>query len=255
MSNMVSIKEEVAQILRAAKIEGNTLFLRGQLSRDMYQAVNKAIELLGGKWNRKAQGHVFPGNPKEMLDTVLSDGKIKIENKKKKFQLFETPIEIAEKLVSMTFINNESRILEPSAGTGRIADAIMNLTGASLRQLHFCEIQPELSNELSRKGYTKVGDDFLQFFPLDKYSIIIMNPPFTNGQDIDHVMHAYTHCLAEGGELVAIISPSFQFREQKKFSRFREFVKETGAELQELHGGAFKESGTNIKTVIVKINK
>ena len=252
MNCNVTISEDVAEVLKAADIKENILILNGQLSRELYQKVNKTLELIGGTWNRKFKGHVFSSNPTEIIANALGTGKI--ENKKKKFQFFETPVEVAEKLVSYSCTISEENILEPSAGTGRIADVIARrLEHPS--HVHFCEVQTEFCDILSEKGYTKVGDDFLKFFPEHKYFTIIMNPPFTNGMDIDHVMHAYNNCLAPGGELIAIMSPAFQFREHKKFSQFREFIEYTGAYVEELPDGAFKESGTGTKTVLVKIDK
>ena len=63
MANYV-LPVEVAEILTASQINGNSLYLPPQqLDRKTYEAVNKAIENLGGKWNKKAKTHVFPFDP------------------------------------------------------------------------------------------------------------------------------------------------------------------------------------------------
>jgi len=253
MNCNVTISNEVAEVLKAAEIKDNVLFLKGQLSRDLYTKTNKVLELLSGKWNKKIQGHVFNSSPAEIIKNSLGAGKI--ENKKKKFQLFETPTEIVEKLIdSLCGIDSTDIVLEPSAGTGRIADAIAKRLNHS-SQIHCCEIQDELSEQLEQKGYTLVKTDFLTYFPEPKYGIILMNPPFADGQDVDHVMHAYNNCLGRGGQLAAIMSPSFQFNSKKKFSQFRKFIDDVGAYVTELPEGAFKESGTGTKTVMVNLSK
>jgi hypothetical protein len=48
------ISESVLAILDGAKIENNIVKLTcGQLDRKTYEAVNKVLVDLGGKWNRK----------------------------------------------------------------------------------------------------------------------------------------------------------------------------------------------------------
>jgi len=81
-----------------------------------------------------------------------------------------------------------------------------------------------------------------------------MNPPFTKHQDVKHVMKAY-EILAEGGILVAIMSVAPFFREDKISTEFRAFLAERGAIVENLPEGAFKESGTMVKTCVVKIIK
>jgi len=82
--------------------------------------------------------------------------------------------------------------------------------------------------------------------------MIIMNPPFEHAQDIQHVQHAYQF-LAEGGTLVSIMSEGTFFRENAQ--DFRGWLNELSGYDEDLPAGAFKESGTNVKTRIVVINK
>jgi 16S rRNA G1207 methylase RsmC len=52
-----------------------------------------------------------------------------------------------------------------------------------------------------------------------------MNPPFSNGQDIDHVRHAFD-LLADGGRLIAIMSEGTFYRSDKKAVNFRAWLDE-----------------------------
>lgn len=70
----------------------------GKLERKQYEAVNKILELMGGKGNRKAQAHVFSEDPTELLDTVVLTAEI--TDKKKQFQAFYTPVALADRMVS-----------------------------------------------------------------------------------------------------------------------------------------------------------
>ena len=79
-----------------------------------------------------------------------------------------------------------------------------------------------------------------------------MNPPFENGQDIDHVRHAFG-MLRPGGILVAIMSPGPFFRSDRKAAAFREWFDAMGGERRDLPAGAFRESGTGVATVLVTV--
>ena len=81
-----------------------------------------------------------------------------------------------------------------------------------------------------------------------------MNPPFSKHQDIDHVYKAF-EILKSGGILVSVMSNSPFFRTDKKSEDFREFLMLNSAIVEELPEGAFKESGTMVKTCIIKIKK
>lgn len=98
--------------------------------------------------------------------------------------------------------------------------------------------------------------DFLQFD--GRFDRIVMNPPFADGQDVKHVIHAYG-LLSEGGRLVSIMSPSWRFNSASKFVAFREWLDILAADgrltVEDLPAGTFKESGTDIATVIVALQK
>lgn len=140
-------------------------------------------------------------------------------------------------------------MLEPSAGKGHLATACW-LAGAAT--IDCVEQNPEHEPALTSCGF---GDVFIADFlsvdhpsDLDKepYQRIVMNPPFTNNQDIAHVRHALKW-LAPGGILVAIM-----LNNQTR-PRFAELVAEYDPEIEEVERGAFKESGTDVPTLIVKI--
>jgi hypothetical protein len=82
----------------------------------------------------------------------------------------------------------------------------------------------------------------------------VANPPFSKNQDIDHVMKMYD-LLKKGGRLVSIMSSHWKTSKNKKETEFREFIKKTKATVKDVEAGAFKQSGTNVATVIVVIDK
>ena len=95
---MSKIADNILSILGECRVEGDTLFLPDrQLDRSTYQAVNKVLVNIGGKWDRRAKGHVFAdGDPVELLNNVLMTGEtIDI---KKQYLFFPTPRPVAEQI-------------------------------------------------------------------------------------------------------------------------------------------------------------
>lgn len=217
----------------------------GQLDRKLYEAVNKGLDALGGKWNRGKGGHVFTTDPRQQIAAMLDTGMVKVE----RAGFFRTPREVVEQMLDMLERTVGEKVLEPSAGDGAICDV--------LKAHNFHEIIAIEKNEARRtllkgKGYTVSNcTDFLAF--TEKFPCIVMNPPFEQLQDVDHVMHAYD-LLTLGGELVSVMAESAFFRDDAKCVKFRELLDIHGYS-ERLNDGAFKESGTMVKTRLVYLSK
>jgi len=200
---------------------------------------------MGGKWNRKEKGHVFTEDPTVKIEEVLLTGET--INKKQLYQFFETPKHLAEKICDMADIGAEDLVLEPSAGHGAIAECVKS------KLLDCVEIDPEKCEVLRKKGLNVFNEDFMKFDRDMEWERIVMNPPFTKQQDIDHVLRAFSF-LAKGGHLVAVMSPGFTFRQNIKSTSFLRLVEEYGM-CEELPEETFKESGTLVRTVLVTLSK
>ena len=109
-------------------------------------------------------------------------------------------------------------------------------------------------DKLEKKFQYSMLQDFLTIEPKELYNKIVMNPPFSKQQDIDHILQAYK-ALKSPGILVSIVSESPFFRENRKSNEFRQWLFNNDAEVIELESGAFKESGTMVKTRIIKVVK
>lgn len=169
-------------------------------------------------------------------------------------QLFPTPPELAKRLVDLADVQPGQRVLEPSAGTGNIVQAIINrCLGADLVRLVLVEINQSLASELARvrditlyaneERYQVKCADFLTCNgDLGKFDRVVMNPPFANGEDIKHIKHAMTF-LKPGGKLVAICANGP--RQQKDLKVLGEWI--------DLEPGTFKASGTNVNAAILII--
>lgn len=219
---MAKIPENVLTVLGECRVERNLLYLPNvRLDRKTYIEVNKVLENMGGKWNRKAKVHIFEDDSvAEMLEIVLLTQEV--TDLTKEYQFFPTPRSIAEKMCEMAEISGTSEVLEPSCGNGQLADVIWEHSPAGMRRI---ELNTGMEKYLAEKPYAVSYRDLMGVEKKDvgKIDRIVMTPPFTRCQDIDHVRHAYD-LLDDGGILVAIMCESTFFRTDKKSVDFRAFL-------------------------------
>ena len=157
-----------------------------------------------------------------------------------------TPKSFAAEVVDRAEISANMRVLEPSAGKGDLAEAVS--ASAHEVKIDVIEINSTLSDLLQKKGFeVTFRGDFLQFNPGPRYDRIVMNPPFEDGQDIDHVKHAHS-LLAPGGRLVAIMSEGPFFRSDRKAEEFRAWLNDLFSSSE-----AFRQTGT--RTRLVQVDK
>ena len=105
--------------------------------------------------------------------------------------LYPTPEHIAEQAAQLLEASQFHTILEPSAGTGALIDAITygNKYGHNITAVE--ESWSLVKILRSRYPELRVHHmDFLNFTYSDKFDRILMNPPFNGGADIKHIEHA-----------------------------------------------------------------
>lgn len=239
----VKMSDEVIAILKASTVEGDVLKLpAGQLERKLYEAVNKALTAAGGKWKTNLKGHLFDGDPMKKLGIALDTGVV-IDEKKAR-QAFYTPPKLAKYVVDLAEIADGHCILEPSAGDG----ALLRALPTGNLKCYAVEIDPESADKLPPCAWVHCGDFLLWEGRTSKqpFDRIIMNPPFAGNQDIRHVSHALNF-LKPGGILVAVMWPNTERPAFKKMLEGRVY------EVYDIEAGAFKESGTDVPTIVVKI--
>lgn len=241
-----NITPDIENVLRRLKIEGNTVKITEQLDRKLYEGVNEVLERLGGKWNRSAKVHVFSSDPTERINAVLTAGKIE---PKIKTGYFPTPPELARRMVAMLDLKPGDKVLEPSAGQGGLLDQLPKGYDVVIG-----EILPENIQVLKQKGYTVNFDNFLGV-EIGGITKVIMNPPFELQADVEHVTHALK-MLQPGGTLVSVMAPGIKFRDNKKTTGFIEMLdRDYYHEIIDLPAGSFKESGTGVNAVLLKVTK
>ncbi len=246
----MKVSNEVLTILESCTTQDNILFLPTHLDRKTYIAVNKCLETIGGQWDRKVQGHVFDSDPALLVENMILTGEM--IDLKKEYQYFPTPPHIVRKMIELAEIEEHNVMLEPSAGQGNIMDVLITKGVACA-----VELNPTHVKVLKDKGYNVWEGDFLQFTGKEfgvKFNRIVMNPPFSRQQDIDHIYHAFD-ILAKGGILVSVISEAPFFRQNKKSLEFQEWLNNHYATVIILPEGSFKDSGTMVKSRIIKVTK
>lgn len=170
-------------------------------------------------------------------------------------QLFPTPNDLAERMVALAEIKPGMRVLEPSAGTGRLLGAMggrMFAHSPERGEVVAVEINQSLADRLKPEfPLTDVRcADFLQCNgDLGTFDRIIMNPPFVKASDIDHIQHAF-NMLKPGGRLVAICANG-----PRQNAILRPMVEKHGGEWEDLPAGTFKEQGTGVNTALIVLNK
>lgn len=241
----------VEEILKHCTLEDNVLKLpQVQFNKKSYAEAKKWIEEAGGRWQGgKVQGFTFPFNP-ERVFAILNEGKRC--NLAQEYQFFETPDEVADWLVMLAGgIHKCDAVLEPSAGRGALVKAIHRSCPDAVVDCY--EMMPENKELLAGLGGIRLlGDDFTKSDNGKLYTKIIANPPFAGNQDIDHVRMMYDR-LESGGTLAAITSVHWTFGQERKCEEFRQWLDAVGGRSYEIEEGAFRQSGTGIKTMAVVI--
>ena len=148
------------------------------------------------------------------------------------------------------------RILEPSAGTGRILDSLkLRLEAMYLpaqKMLIAVEVHNWFAAVLRANGYQCYEQDFMDFSGNGQlFDRVFMNPPFN--AYITHINHAW-QLLTPGGRLVAIAPPGFTYRQDHTSREFLELVESYGKWFAN-EPNTFKSSGTAVNTVTLYLDK
>lgn len=236
----------IIQSIKTMVVKGNRLELNPEIKMVNYSEVKNVLSRAGGVYNKN--GFEFKSCAKEIYNRLISGEKI---DDKKKFQFFETPEKIVNKLHSLLKIKDTDKILEPSAGKGRL------LKGLNKENIHCVELMEDNKKFLLFDGFKVIGDDFLRHHIFTKpstwkYDIILANPPFAKNQDIDHFIEMQKF-IKKGGQIACIMSTHWINSSTKKCKDFRSWLEEKDHDLIMIPAGEFKQSGTAIATCIIHL--
>lgn len=92
---------------------------------------------------------------------------------------YPTPRKLAARMIIAVDWKNVNTVLEPSAGDGALVKEINERL--SRVKISCIEKDPDLQSILRGKGYSMLDSDFLQYQGMDRFDLIMMNPPFNEG--------------------------------------------------------------------------
>ena len=164
-------------------------------------------------------------------------------------QLFPTPVPLAARMAKLGDLGPGHSILEPSAGTGRLIDAAALDAWDWGGDCVAVESSPALADGLRakyRSGFVLVEcADFLTLTleHLGIFDRVLMNPPFADGADVRHILHARTF-LRPGGRLVALCAAGPR----------QEAALRPLASSWEVIEDAFREQGTGVRVALLTMD-
>lgn len=197
-------------------------------------------------------------------------------------EFFPTPREVIEKMLEpykseraelrgyKYYEIAKKTILEPSAGKGDILDYITGNYVLSTEEkygndyhtktrdstkkdkIYCCEQDPNLRHILQDKGYRVISDDFLEYNGDYYFDLILMNPPFSNGDE--HLLKAWD--ILHEGEIVCLLnSETIKNPHTQKRKHLAKIIQDNGS--VEHLGAVFNdaERKTNVMVSMVRLKK
>lgn len=168
---------------------------------------------------------------------------------------YPTPKWLVEKMLEGYKWSYDVSVLEPSAGKGDMVDYLKEVEKSKYKTINVdcIEIDKELIATLKGKEYKVVGDDFLNFNTFKHYDLILMNPPFDNGDK--HLLKAIKMQEVYGGDVICLLNAETL---RNAFSNTRKelqtILKKYNAKIEFIEN-AFKnaERTTDVEVAIVKV--
>jgi len=170
---------------------------------------------------------------------------------------FPTPDSLVDLLLH-GFVTQGGSYLEPSAGIGSVAVKIRERGGDVL----CIEERGALVEILELHGLSTIHGDFLLYPPVAIFDGVFMNPPFENGQDMQHIRHAHAFLRTDAPSTLRAIAPVSIERTiegdcRTKVQRtFHEWIGELSFEVERLSEQAFKNAfrSTGVACSLVTIH-
>jgi hypothetical protein len=244
----------ISEFIEACRVDKQRLWLPPredfELPQAAYTKFKKLIQSIGGRYQVGGNWFDFDFEPGDLLERLQSG-----ENYAKALQFFPTtPVACGE--VEKVVPRIRGRWLEPSGGRGALVDVIRKVNAGLDVTIDVCEIDSVNRLLLEKKGIRLIGQDFMDLhtMPNEKYDGIVMNPPFSNGQYMMHILRAYDH-LKPGGNLTFIAPTEWMDSTKEVHQDFRDAIAPFAGVMEVLPKGAFRESGTNIDTVLVNVHR
>ena len=185
-------------------------------------------------------------------------------------EFYPTPPEVIRRMAAPYAGRlDKATVLEPSAGNGAILSFITeegvyketttsrgaafgDYVKADRNRCYAVERNPELQMILQQKGYRLIAADFLSFRPEHRFDLILMNPPFSNGDD--HLLHAWE--ILPSGDIACLLNAeTLRNPHTAARKRLARIIEENGS--VEYIGKAFRtaDNPTDVEVALVRLRK
>jgi hypothetical protein len=169
-------------------------------------------------------------------------------------EFFPTPKHIIRKMLEGYGDLHNKTILEPSAGKGDILDYVIELTDRWQRpKIYAIEKDTNLQHILRDKDYKVISQDFLSYSGDYYFDLIIMNPPFSSGDE--HLLKAWE--VMKEGNIVCLLNRETYFNPYSEKRKLLKDIIDKNGSVEEI-GEAFlhdAERNTPVKVIIVRLEK
>jgi len=166
-------------------------------------------------------------------------------------QLFQTPNELADRIIDDAEPADGLRWLEPSAGPGRLCQAIFRAVDTA--ELVAVDVSPQVAGicAATNKAAKVITADFLELSvdEIGSFDRVVMNPPFVDAVDIKHIKKAAS-LLNQGGILMAICAHG-----PRQVEALAAWARDSGGYFEKLPEGSFKDAGTNVSTALLQYRR
>lgn len=256
------------EILATAHVEGARVQLAEQLTTQEYAPVGHALAALGGLYCPPVQAFIFPAtcDPAALIAGTLRAGTLPLHPRTAEGWV-RTPDDLADELcgwphTDLRWLLPGSRVLEPSAGIGSLAAAVLRANPG----LHVTAVEPNADRATVTAALGPAvdvhGSTFEDFVMAAMssgllFDGIVMNPPFAVPGEralwVEHLRLAW-HLLRPGARLVCVVPNGLAYRSDAVHRDIRAFIDHHGTH-DSLPGGAFAASGTGFATRVVRLTR
>lgn len=173
-------------------------FRRHSTDKHVTAEAEQVLLSIGGVKTEKGYFQ-FDYDPDDVIGEIVCSGCVPDH---KSHQFYPTPKDLAQRVIDLADIMPGHTCLEPSAGTGGLADLV-----PACRHMTCIEVSELHAAVLRAKGHYTLTGDFLNAASLTQHATfdrVVMNPPFDQGRWRAH-LEAAANKLAADGRLVAIL--------------------------------------------------
>lgn len=171
----------------------------------------------------------------------------------------ETPDSVCRTLIEMAALSDRMKVLEPSAGEGKIIKYLDEHYSFIDMEYHMIELNQEKCDRIPPFMKSCAlpiiqRADFLKIHPGILFDRIISCPPFKANIDLAHIQKMHTH-LKPKGLLVSLTNPFWVTNNELHQAEFRAWLTDKNYYMRMLPDNSFMEKGRSAPTAILKIYK